>query len=1253
MNAHIPQSYESAIELEEIAAVPHQIITPRHAKPIIGVVQDTLVGAYRLTRPNNTFNLREYMNMMMWNKRFDGQIEAPRAGSATAPLWTGHQVVSTIMPPLNLEMPNTAYDDNKIPDNFIKIREGNVQQGIFDKDIFSKPSKGIIHTTYNDYGSKDTVQMIDTLQMTIEHYLILNGFSVGISDLVADEGTKQNMEQIIQQKKEEIEDILLQVHLDLFDNNTGKTNQEEFEGRVFSALDKATNQAGKAGQASLADENRMMAMVRAGSKGGTINIAQMVACVGQQAIDGKRIPYGFTDRTLPHYKKYDDGAEARGFVESSFIRGLTPQEFFFHAMSGREGLIDTAVKSVTGDTLIVVQEDGCTKTVAIGDWIDGKLAGAAPEKVQHFEEANMELLELSETVYIPTGDMDGVVTWGKMTAVTRHDPGDKLYKVKTLAGKEVIVTKANSLIVWNEAASRFEDRLTADVKVGDCLPVIMNLGQPPNEMTDSDALEKMCTRSGRSHNDIILDEIVEITDVNPADYPKMYDVTVPSTYNFAIANGLVLKDTADTGYIQRQLVKGMEDVMVQHDGTVRDGNMNIIQLHYGEDGVNATRIEGQALPLGKMSAADIRREFGLEGVDLGTVLAEDTERSADADAMSAYVEQVLADRKMLAEKVFNGGAHGGVQSPVNLERLILNIKVRYGFTAESRSDLTPEYILAGIQRVISRTQPYNLVWASLLRFHLAPHRILLKERFNRAAFDVLCESIIVKNMQGWAQPGELVGIVAAQSIGEPSTQMSTHKSTVINIKKSSGDNFYGTIGKFIDAIIDAPENKNRVVDLGNNSTVLDLTDSEFQIVGVSKDEKVSWRPISQVSRHPANGGLVKVTTKSGRSTTATLSHSFLRRSRDGIVPILGSELRKGMRIPIARIIPEVPEPRLTVRSGEEVYDLDKDFGWLCGIYLADGDMTGNKVRICKIAPIVEVKLRALCEKYGWKFDTRNYQSEYGPGKDNNIYSAALKNFLFSNFNVGSYEKRVGGLVFNSRREFIAGVISGYFDGDGNVNAARQMIRASSRSKELIEDMARLFGYLGIFCTLGSETSVNYPGKVQYTMTLNRKYAQLYKDVVGFNLPEKAAGLDEIIAYESRDDKYNDAQQIDMITELGDVIADVGKALKLPGQSRNYGRWRKKEAIGRKTLEKYYDIFCGAFREQGEVNEEVRANLELIRAAVDADVVWDEIIGLDYLDDPKEYVYDFTVPGNDSFMVDCNVLVHNTLNKCIVENRQPL
>jgi len=574
MNAHVPQSYEASTELGEIAAVPHQIVTPRHAKPLIGIVQDTLVGSYRITQPHIEFNRREFMNMMMWNKRFEGVMPlAGRKAEGKPGRWTGQQVLTQLMPPINLEMGNGLYKDNKSKENYVKIREGQILQGIFDKDVFSKPSKGIVHVTYRDYGPTDTVNLIDSMQNTVEQFLVYNGFSVGISDLIADEDTRKQMEEVVQKRKAAIDKILLQIHLDLFDNNTGKSNQQEFEDKVYTELNKATEESGKIGLGSLADENRLVAMVRAGSKGSTINISQMMACVGQQAPEGKRIPYGFTDRTLPHFKKYDDGAEARGFVESSFIQGLTPQEFFFHAMSGREGLIDTAVK------------------------------------------------------------------------------------------------------------------------------------------------------------------------------------------------------TADTGYIQRQLVKAMEDLTVQYDGSVRDSRMNIVQFKYGEDGINATKIESASLGIGKLSDSEILRDYGMDGASVEGVFTDGTLRGEDSEALKGFAQQVLADRTMLIEGVQHSKQDVALFASVNIDRVLLNVTTSFQLDGKGQTDLTPTYVIQGIERLIQRTQTYHRLWAALLRFYLAPHKMILKERMTRKAFDTACEMILIKNWQGWAQPGEQVGIIAAQSIGEPSTQM--------------------------------------------------------------------------------------------------------------------------------------------------------------------------------------------------------------------------------------------------------------------------------------------------------------------------------------------------------------------------------------------------------------------------------------------------------------------------------------------------
>jgi DNA-directed RNA polymerase beta' subunit len=550
-------------------------------------------------------------------------------------------------------------------------------------------------------------------------------------------------------------------------------------------------------------------------------------------------------------------------------------------------------------------------------------------------------------------------------------------------------------------------------------------------------------------------------------------------------------------------------------------------------------------------------------------------------------------------------------------------------------------VLEGMKSLVERTQPYNKIWIASIRFHMAPHKLIVKDRFTKDAWDLLLSTILVKNWKAWAVPGELVGIVAAQSIGEPATQMSTVHDTFVVIN-TPGQKYAGNVGTFIDNLLEIQ--KEHVVSIGEDSVVLDLKEP-MAILGVSNNEKSSWLPISQVSRHPANGGLVEVHTRTGRKTTATLSHSFLKRSAEGIVPVLGSDLKVGMRIPVAKTIPEVPNPIQSITEGTTRFVLDKQFGWVCGMYLADGSLSGNTVCITKIAPVVEVMLQSFCKVYEFEFSTKEKQGEYGPGKDNNIYSKDLKNFLVNTFKEGSYAKEIGSIVYHAPLEFIQGLVAGFFDGDGNVNAERQLIRASSRSRTLLEGINRLLGYCSMFGVLSEETSIRIPDKIQHTLIIPRKFAEHYQQTLGFHLPEKAVALDEIVKYNSRLYVHSQQEMLDKIPELGPIIAETGRLLRMPGQSRTYGRWLNKESIGRATLENYIQNF----KEMMEVHIDplaelqIRTNLAILESAANADVFWDEIVDLVYLDDPKTYVYDFTVPGNNSFMVDDNIFVHNTLN----------
>ena len=217
-------------------------------------------------------------------------------------------------------------------------------------------------------------------------------------------------------------------------------------------------------------------------------------------------------------------------------------------------------------------------------------------------------------------------------------------------------------------------------------------------------------------------------------------------------------------------------------------------------------------------------------------------------------------------------------------------------------------------------------------------------------------------------------------------------------------------------------------------------------------------------------------------------------------------MKIGTRVPIGRKIPEVPNPLYEL----DEFKLTKEFGWLCGIYLADGSLNGNTVQICKIHPRVEEKIREISAQYDWDITIRKYQGEYGPSKNNNIHNKSLKDFLLKHFSTGSYDKKIHANVFHSNIEYIRGVVGGYFDGDGNMSVERQQIRVGSRSKELIHDIARLLAYCGIFGSFGEETSIRIPDKILYTYQVLKKYATHFRDTIGLELGEKKGALDEIV-----------------------------------------------------------------------------------------------------------------------------------------------
>jgi len=591
MNLHMPQDPESEAELKNLAAVPYQIVSPANNSSIIGIYQDSMLGSYQFTRPNVKFTPREAMNILMM---FDGVNEEKLAEDIKKEGGiTNFDILSQIMPPLSMKYKTKAFkddkDDYKTSNAVIEIQNGKYVRGQMDKSVMGARTKGLLQRVCNDYGNFASAKFIDDLQNVVTEYMKSSAFSVGISDLISDQKTNDEIIQVITKKKSDVKNLIDQVQIGIFENNTGKTNEQEFETQVNSILNQATSEAGKIGLKSLSKDNRFVTMVNSGSKGSDLNISFMISCLGQQNVDGKRIPYGFENRTLPHFTKFDDSPGARGFVESSYINGLSPQELFFHAMGGRIGLIDTAVK------------------------------------------------------------------------------------------------------------------------------------------------------------------------------------------------------TSTTGYIQRRLIKGLEDLMVSYDMTIRTNKNKIVQFAYGDDNIDTTKVEDQQIPIVSMNIQDIYSHYlipeenskvkTLSNIFLKNTLTRYRKQNKDfMDKTQVYIDKMIKNREYLIKNVFKNKSDTNVGCPVAFIHIINNIQGQCNITISSLVDITPLEALEMIEHCYSNLEkiyyaPPTELFKTLYYYYLSPKDLLIIKRYNKTTLSLLLDTITLHYKRAIVAPGEMVGMIAGQSIGEVSTQM--------------------------------------------------------------------------------------------------------------------------------------------------------------------------------------------------------------------------------------------------------------------------------------------------------------------------------------------------------------------------------------------------------------------------------------------------------------------------------------------------
>lgn len=595
MNIFLAQSVQARNELKRIAGVQYQIVGAKDSSPIIGCQQDTLTGAYMLTDPTVRIKGWELANILC-NTTSDTKFEIDMNKE-----YTGHEAFSHIIP---AGINNIKKSGDKI---IIQIVDGKLIAGYLDKSSLSFAKNSIIHFIWDKFGPSKTRRFIDDSQKFVLNYLLLRGQTVGFKDTVTDETTYNQIQQIITNKV-----LSSKYQITQFENDIEQVSLETIESSLLNELSPIQTEVGQILMSKMGMDNFFWAGAKSGGKGDPGRVAQVSGILGQQTTQGERIKKKLEGRSLIYFHRDDDTPEARGFVKNSFFSGLRGFEFFYNAMGGREGLIDTAIK------------------------------------------------------------------------------------------------------------------------------------------------------------------------------------------------------TAQTGYISRQLIKGLEDLVIRYDGTNRNAKGIIIQTVYGENGINQSLQTEVVLNILNMNNKTLEEKLGLSEEHIKT-LEKDLKIPATKlkehnkshnmklmrlrDEMRTLQTKALINYKILEEKYV---------LPINLFRITQDFT---NMSKETKKDLDPMFVADTIEEFLN-DYDYRLITSlkktdkfmkeddRSLKFllevalneYLSPKKCIFDYNLTKVNFLALMKDIKMSFIKAIVEPGEMVGIVAAQSIGEPTSQMNLNTKHFAGVAGKSSAN---------------------------------------------------------------------------------------------------------------------------------------------------------------------------------------------------------------------------------------------------------------------------------------------------------------------------------------------------------------------------------------------------------------------------------------------------------------------------------
>ncbi len=379
MNLHVLQSQEARAEAKVLMKVEEHILSPRYGGPIIGMLHDHITAAFMLTYQNPSFTQSEVVYLL---SKLHYPMPPPAGKDKDGePFWTGKQLFSLTLPnDLTLEFRSNIWARCDCPplsckhDACVVIENGVLKAGAIDKKAIAFEKGAILDAIARTNGMPRARQFLDEMSRLAITAIGLKGLSTGIDDEDVPEGARKEIATALETPPEQVNELVEQYRKGELEQMPGRSLEETLEVMVRRELGQARDTAGDIAGRYLGLENPAVILAKSGARGSMLNLTQMAGAVGQQSVRGERLFRGYVRRTLPHFERGDLGSDARGFVRSNYKSGLSPTEYFFHSMGGRESLVDTAVRTSRSGTCsggsinaledLKVSEDGTVRNTA-------------------------------------------------------------------------------------------------------------------------------------------------------------------------------------------------------------------------------------------------------------------------------------------------------------------------------------------------------------------------------------------------------------------------------------------------------------------------------------------------------------------------------------------------------------------------------------------------------------------------------------------------------------------------------------------------------------------------------------------------------------------------------------------------------------------------------------------------------------------------------------------------------------------------